>query len=189
MREISRLVAVLASICLVSALTLAAVHDLTEEPIAHQRRLMMLRSLKAVLPPFDNQPDQDLLKVGAGEEEVVFYQARKGEELVGTALVTISKTGYGGEIEVMTGMDPEGTIRGIKILRHLETPGLGNKIEDPDFTGQFGGRNLDDTRWSVKKDGGDIDQITGATISPRAVVQAVEEALVLFRDHYPEGES
>ena len=79
--------------------------------------------------------------------------------------------------------DAEGTVSGIEILTHAETPGLGDKIVEPWFKDLFAGKNLDNADWRVKKDGGEFDQITGATISPRAVVGAVRKGLEFYRDH------
>jgi electron transport complex protein RnfG len=74
-------------------------------------------------------------------------------------------------------------INGIEILSHLETPGLGAKIREAKFKDRFENRNLSNTAWAVKKDGGDIDGITGATISSRAVIKRVKEGLEFYRDH------
>ncbi len=82
----------------------------------------------------------------------------------------------------MMGVLPDGSLGGIEILNHAETPGLGSLIIEDSFKDQFKGRSLDNTNFKVKKDGGDIDQITGATISPRAVSEAVEKGLIWFRD-------
>jgi electron transport complex protein RnfG len=95
----------------------------------------------------------------------------------------VAPDGYSGNIEVMVGVDPEGTVHGLEILSHAETPGLGDKIEARWFKEQFAGKNLDNADWRVKKDGGAFDQITGATISPRAVVNAVRGGLEFFREH------
>jgi electron transport complex protein RnfG len=83
----------------------------------------------------------------------------------------------------MMGVFPDGKLGGIEILSHAETPGLGNLIEKEEWKGIFRGRSLEDTNFKVKKDGGDIDQLTGATISPRAVSGAVEKGLIWFRDN------
>jgi len=72
---------------------------------------------------------------------------------------------------------------GLEILNHAETPGLGDKITHDEFKGQFKGKTLESSDWRVKKDGGDFDQITGATISPRAVVKAVHQGLQFYREH------
>jgi electron transport complex protein RnfG len=192
MKEISKLMLVLTGICFVAALALAKVYDFTKEPIAYQKRLEVLRAIQAVLPDVDNEPDQDVVRLRLpleGEEEpmeVTFFRGRHQGTLSGVAFVVKSREGYGGTIEIMLGVDPEGTILGIEILGHLETPGLGAKIEDKPFKQRFANRSLENTKWAVRKDGGDIDQITGATISPRAVVKAVHEGLVIYQKNKAE---
>ena len=187
MREIGRLVVVLTAICFVAAFALSQVFELTKEPIAYQKRLEVLRAIRAVLPDIDNEPDQDVVRIQVDSteqdesDEVAFYRGRLNGELTGVAFVVDSREGYGGTIEIMLGVDPQGTILGIEILSHLETPGLGSKITGESFTQQFAGRSLENTKWSVSKDGGDIDQITGATISPRAVVKAIHEGLEIYK--------
>jgi electron transport complex protein RnfG len=84
---------------------------------------------------------------------------------------------------MMVGVDAGGTVVGLEILTHAETPGLGDKITHDEFKGQFKGKKLEGSDWRVKKDGGDFDQITGATISPRAVVKAVHQGLQFYREH------
>jgi electron transport complex protein RnfG len=99
--------------------------------------------------------------------------------------------GYGGFIYIMMGIDLEGRISGVKILEHEETPGLGAKIEEPSFRGQFKGKSLENSvlvngNLAVKKDGGDLDALTGATISPRGVAQAASAGLKIFARHRQE---
>jgi len=191
MKDILRLIIVLTCLCIVSAIALAKIYDLTKGPIAHQKRLEVLRAIKTVLPPYDNEPDRDMVKLSMGidkkgeEIQGVFYRGRKGGRLVGVAFKVISPEGYGGNIEVMVGLLPNGTIHGVEVLSHLETPGLGAKISEVKFKDRFKKRNLSNTTWAVKKDAGDIDGITGATISSRAVIKAVKEGLEFYRDHEP----
>jgi len=191
MKDILRLIIVLTCLCIVSAIALAKIYDLTKGPIAHQKRLEVLRAIKTVLPPYDNEPDRDMVKLSMGidkkgeEIQGVFYRGRKGGRLVGVAFKVISPEGYGGNIEVMVGLLPNGTIHGVEVLSHLETPGLGAKISMVKFKDRFKKRNLSNTTWAVKKDAGDIDGITGATISSRAVIKAVKEGLEFYRDHEP----
>jgi len=169
---------------------LAKVYDATRDAIAEAKRQETLDAIKAVLPPFDNEPDKDVVTVSSGKDKkgneikTTFYLGEKNGNLVGIAFKTSTMEGYSGFIEVMVGVDAEGTISAIEILSHAETPGLGNKIVKPEFKDRFKGRNLSNTRWMVKKDGGDIDQITGATISPRAVTRAVKDGLELFTAHH-----
>jgi len=186
MKEILRLMLVLTSICFVSALALSQVYELTKEPIAYQKRLEVLRAIRLVLPEIDNEPDKDVVHLRSSDtadgepRDITFYRGRLNSDVVGIAFVVGSREGYGGNIDIMLGIDPQGGILGIEVLSHLETPGLGAKIVEKPFKQQFVGRSLENTRWGVRKDGGDIDQITGATVSPRAVVKAIERGLCVF---------
>jgi electron transport complex protein RnfG len=186
MKEILKLMLVLTSICFVAALALSQVYELTKEPIAYQKRLEVLRAIRVVLPEIDNEPDKDVVRLPSSEtargetQDRTFFRGRLKGDIVGVAFVVESREGYGGDIEIMVGLDPQGSILGIEVLSHLETPGLGAKIVEKPFKKQFAGRNLGNTKWAVQKDGGDIDQITGATVSPRAVVKAIERGLRLF---------
>jgi electron transport complex protein RnfG len=182
MGSTARLIIALTITCLVSALALAVIYGLTEEPIEEQKRLAIMRAVQEVLPPFDNDPAGETRQIaleddetGAEKELTVYLGTREGE-ISGVAFQTFGE-GYGGFIFVMVGIDLEGQISGVKILKHEETPGLGAKIEEPSFTGQFRGKSLDNSllvsgNLAVKKDGGDLDALTGATISPRGVDQA-----------------
>ena len=184
-----RLVLVLTLITAGAGLILSLVESVTREPIAEQRRLATLRALKAVLPPADNSPDEDTVQLLIGQDRRgrdmmrTFFRGRQEGELSGIAFEVVAPDGYSGNITVMVGVKPEGTVAGIEILNHNETPGLGDKIELPAFKGIFVGKSLENADWRVKKDGGEFDQITGATISPRAVVGAVRIGLEFFRDH------
>ncbi len=192
MNGILRLVLVLTLITAGAGLILSLVESVTREPIAEQRRLATLRALKAVLPPADNSPDEDTVELLIGQDRRgrdlmrTFFRGRQEGELSGIAFKVVAPDGYSGNITVMVGVNPEGTVAGIEILSHNETPGLGDKIERPAFKGIFVGKNLENADWRVKKDGGEFDQITGATISPRAVVGAVRNGLEFFRDHRAE---
>ena len=94
-----------------------------------------------------------------------------------------SPKGYGGTIRLLVGVNAAGTVQGLAVLEQKETPGLGAKIKDDGFRGQFKGLRIIDTRWKVRKDGGDVDEITAATISSRAVVEAVARGLDVYRRH------
>ena len=189
MKDIIRLALVLTIITAGAGLILSLVEAVTREPIAEQRRLETLRALQAVLPSFNNSPDQDTVALTVGEDrkgqpvERTFYRARQDGALVGIAFRVVSPQGYSGNIGTMVGVRPDGTVIGIEILNHAETPGLGNKIEEPWFKEQFESRTLDNIDWRVKKDGGDFEQITGATISARAVVTAVADGLRFYEGH------
>jgi electron transport complex protein RnfG len=192
MKEIARLALVLTVIAAGAGLVLSLVEALTREPIAEQRRLQTLKALKAVLPPIDNAPDQEAVTLVVGKDKKgrettrTFYRGRQEGALAGVAFKVVAPDGYSGNIEVMVGVAPDGTVSGVEILAHAETPGLGSKIAEPWFKGQFAGKSLTSADWRVKKDGGAFEQITGATISPRAVVGAVRGGLEFYAAHQAE---
>lgn len=192
MKDMSRLLITLTLIAAGAGLILSLVESVTREPIKEQRRLQMLKALSAVLPEFDNSPDSDIVNLENGVDkkgqpvQVRFYRARKDNQLVGTAFKVVAPDGYSGNIEVMVGVKPDQQVNAIEILAHAETPGLGSKIEEPRFKDQFKSKSLDNADWRVKKDGGQFDQITGATISPRAIVVAVRKGLEFYREHSTE---
>ena len=183
MKEIARLILVLLVICLVAALALSQVYSFTKGPIENALREERLRAIRTVLPTYDNEPDRDVVSVVTGVDdegvEIVtdYYVGRSGEDIIGIAFEASSSAGYSGDIDLMVGVDPDGVITGVEVISHTETPGLGSKITESRFLELFPGRDLGNTHWAVKKDGGDIDQITGATISPRAVVEAIYAGL------------
>jgi len=189
MNGLPRLVIALTVITIGAGLLLSVVESLTREPIAEQRRLETLRALQSVLPDFDNDPGADSVQLAYGQDKKgrelkrTFYRGRSGREISGIAFPVIAPDGYSGNIVIMVGVDPEGKVAGLEILSHAETPGLGDKIARDEFKGQFKGKTLDGVDWRVKKDGGEFDQITGATISPRAVVKAVHKGLQFYGEH------
>lgn len=188
-----RLVLILTVIALAAGLLLAATHAMTKGPIAQAERNDLLKSLKKVLPEYTNEPDKDTYPLKPETAETgtatgdkpawLFYIARKQEQIVGVAFVCASDEGYGGRIEVLVGVLPDNTIGGVEVLKHGETPGLGAKIRDESFRSQFAKLDITKTNWGVKKDGGDIDAITGATISSRAVVSAVKRGVAAYQEH------
>jgi electron transport complex protein RnfG len=192
MKDILRLAIVLTLITAGAGLILSLVESVTREPIAEQRRLETLRALQAVLPPIDNSPDSDTVELVTGKDKKgrevkrLFYRGRNEGKLSGVAFKVVAPDGYSGNIFIMVGVDAAGTVTGIEILNHAETPGLGDKIAHDVFKDQFKQKNLDNIDWRVKKDGGEFDQITGATISPRAVVKAVKGGLEFYRQHQQE---
>lgn len=187
MKDMSRLLITLTLIAAGAGLVLSLVESVTREPIKEQRRLQMLKALAAVLPEFDNSPDTDVVKLENGVDkkgnpvEVLFYRGRKDGEMVGTAFSVIAPDGYSGNINIMIGVRPDEKVNAIEILKHAETPGLGDKITFDSFKDLFKNKGLENVDWRVKKDGGDFDQFSGATISPRAVVGAVKKGLEFFR--------
>ncbi|MCB1889589.1 MAG: electron transport complex subunit RsxG [Rhodocyclaceae bacterium] len=154
-----------------------------EQAIAEDTR----RSLGEVLPQgsYDNDPGSDRLDARDGNVPVVVHIARKAGVPTAVVLETAAK-GYSGEIGLVVGIDREGRVTGVRITRHTETPGLGDKVEvaKSEWVHDFAGRDLSNpapAKWAVKKDGGVFDQFAGATITPRAVVGAVKRSLELYR--------
>jgi electron transport complex protein RnfG len=147
-------------------------------------------SLAQVLPEgfADNNLLTDTSEIDVGAEKpLLVYRARQGDAIKGVVFQVVGK-GYGGEIIILMALDKEGSVLGVRVLRHTETPGLGDKIEitKSDWVNSFIGKALNatnSTNWAVKKDGGDFDQFAGATITPRAVVKAVKGGLETFAQH------
>lgn len=175
---------------LLAAALLTLGHGLTREPIAERRAEDLKASLSQVLPPAIHDNDllaQPLSLTTDDGEPLTVYRALQGLQVTGVAYRATGQ-GYAGPIELILGLDPQGRILGVRVLSHTETPGLGDKIElaRDDWILAFDGRRLGDPPpegWAVTKDGGDFDQFTGATITPRAVVNAVREALGFFAEH------
>ena len=188
MRELFNLTVVLTIICSLAATALALVYNITKDPIAYQQRLKKLKAIKAVQPNYDNEPDQDFVDLKTDESAegngvlTRFYITKKEGTPTGVVFM-VSAVGYGGTIDLMVGLSPEGTITGVQVLKHTETPGLGAKITEEKFLKQFSSRNIGDTNLALKKEGGDIDQISGASISSQAVVKAINGGLTLFSDN------
>lgn len=182
----------LGGFCLVAAAALAWGQRLTAPAIAAAARADLAASFDQVVPATlrDNDMTADTVTVPGGAAPTVVYRARKGGEVSAVAYRVIGQ-GYGGEIELVIGLDRMGEILGVRVIRHAETPGLGDRIDarKSDWIAAFTGRsraNTPESQWAVKKDGGSFDQFSGATITPRAVVKAVKAGLDLFDAHRAE---
>lgn len=177
------MVIVLTLIATIAALILSVVYAGTKDRIAEAYRQDFLRGLKVVLPGFDNEPDMEYREI----EDRKIYIGKKGDEVFGYAVRSVSPKGYSGNIAILVGVDTEGKILGVEILQHAETPGLGNRIEDKAWKDTFVGLDKD-SNIAVRKDGGNIDDFSGATISPRAVCEAVYTGLAFLNRHAVGGE-
>ncbi|MGE4319117.1 MAG: RnfABCDGE type electron transport complex subunit G [Deferribacterales bacterium] len=171
------MVIVLTLISALSAFILAGVNELTDAKIKEAYRKDFLKGLTEVLPGFDNEPDREVKEYNGNK----IYIGRKNGEIIGYAVQSRSAKGYAGDIVVLVGVDTKGKILGIEIIKHAETPGLGNKIENPEWKDSFKNKDVR-SNIHVKKDGGEIDSFSGATISPRAVCEAVRDALKLMNE-------
>lgn len=170
----------------------AFVHSTTDERIAANERQALLAQLNAIVPAdqYDNDLATDTLTLDAsalGQQPVTVYRARRDGEPV-AAIFNLTAAGYAGPIDMLVGIQTSGELAGVRVVSHTETPGLGDLIEAEraDWILQFEGLSLGNPpaeQWGVKRDGGEFDQFTGATITPRAVVGAIKRALLYFRDH------
>ena len=162
----------------ISATSLGFMYELTKEPKAAAEKLKQNFAIMAVLPQFDNNPSDESYEIDSfdGGEQLICYPATKNNELVGIAVKTWTMKGFSGLIRLMVGFDTSGNIINISVLEHQETPGLGTKMADAGFKDQYNKKNPGTNNLKVKKDGGEIDGITAATISSRAFSDAVERA-------------
>jgi electron transport complex protein RnfG len=179
----------LAVVAVIGTALLSGVHELTAERIAEEERRVVLEQLDQVLPAsrYDNAMLTDRITVRdaaffPGGQAVTVYRARRGGEPSALILRHRAVNGYSGDIHLLTGIDIDGRITGVRVTGHGETPGLGDgiEVEKSDWIRAFDGRALGDPEedgWRVRRDGGVFDQFTGATITPRAVVGAVHAAL------------
>ncbi len=167
------MVLVLTAISLTSALALGFTYTQTK-PIADEVRARKLaEAIEAVVPEFDELGDSFKVE---GFDRLELYHAKKGGEIVGTAVKSVSDKGFSGDVWVMVGFDAQGNVYNTEILEHRETPGLGTKMAMPSFKDQVKGKNPSQFKVAVVKDGGEVDAITAATISSRAFCDAVQVA-------------
>lgn len=189
MVNIGKLIRVLTTICLVASAALAFVYNSTKDRIAEEIRKETLKAVRQVLPPHDNEPDKNTKILLLGKDKrgrdviMTFYKGEKESDVVGYAFDVKGK-GFGGTMRLMVGVDNNNRINGVKVLNHVETPGLGAKMEEEWFTDQFKGYS-DPGKLKIKKDGGELDQITGASITARAAAEAIANGLKIFQKEYP----
>jgi len=172
---------------------LSFTHEVTIDKIAQNERNELLYSLHNIIPSnlYDNDIFNDTIRVTDPEllgssEAIEVYLARKKDKPVAAVFSSIAPNGYNGAIRLLIGIDLEGTLTGVRVIKHSETPGLGDAIEEQrsDWILGFTGKSLQqptENHWKVKKDGGYYDQFTGATITPRAIVKAVRNTLLYFK--------
>jgi electron transport complex protein RnfG len=181
---------ILGSFAVAGVGVVAVTHAMTDTRIAENQRQAMLSKLKAIVPAdrVKNDPLADVIQVqdqallGAPVTDV--YRVRDGDAPVALVLRPIVPDGYAGPIKLLVSVLADGRLGGVRVIDHHETPGLGDKIDenkDDWIVAQFNGKSLGDPvpeKWQVKRDGGDFDQFTGATITPRSVVKAVKNTLL-----------
>ncbi len=165
-------------ITLVAGFSLGFVNNLTIAPIARAKLERKINALKLVLPTFDNNPIRDkvLIKSEKAKDSIEIYPAYLNNELVGTAVTGSSEKGFSGLVKLMVGFKPNGEIENIAVLDQKETPGLGTKMKDEKYIQQYRNKDPATFNLSVVKDGGEVDALTGATISSRAFSESVQMA-------------
>jgi Na+-translocating ferredoxin:NAD+ oxidoreductase subunit G len=195
--NISRNALLLALLALCATTLIALTHHFTQDAIARQiSQAKEKKALLQIIPGVrhDNALLEDAIAVGpqsAGlglRDQKSIYVARQRSQVVAVIIPVVAPDGYAGSIDLMVGVNRDGTIAGVRAVSHKETPGLGDRIEiaKSDWMRGFDGRSLANPTlagWAVARDGGAFDQLTGATITPRAVVAAVRRALQFANDN------
>lgn len=189
LKEIVGAASKLALFALLGAIVLGVTYTLTKKRIEQNEQEAVQRNLQAVLvaESYNNSPYADRTRVApspllGSDEPVTVYRARLNGKPAAAVFRTTAPNGYSGAIKLLVGVYANGNIAGVRVVAHKETPGLGDGIDErkSDWILAFNGQSLaalGDKGWAVKKDGGEFDQFTGATITPRAVVQAVRNTL------------
>ncbi|MCG6200822.1 electron transport complex subunit RsxG [Psychromonas antarctica] len=179
----------MAGVTLIVCSLLLLTNNLTEQPIADRQREDLTKLLNQVLPSsaYDNQPLDKKYQIEIEGQTLSFYRATLKEKVSAIVLFTDS-AGYSGKISLLVAITAKGELSGVRVLSHTETPGLGDKIEvaKSNWILNFKGLSLkhpDSTGWAVKKDGGQFDAFTGATITPRAVVKCIHSTLQQFKNN------
>lgn len=193
-RYMGRNGAILGVFALVCTALIALTFYATKDTIYLAKQEQLLAVLNELVPPtaHDNPMHADCLIVDAdpmlGEQAQRVFRARSNGEAVALIIETTATDGYSGDIDIVVAIDTQQTVLGARVIEHKETPGLGDKIDlrVSDWILSFTGVSYseqNDKRWQVKKDGGQFDQFTGATITPRAVVQAIKNTVVYATKH------
>lgn len=182
---------ILALFAIACTLVVGIVNGLTKERIKKQEQRQLIKTLSSIIDSkrFDNDIANDCIlikpdELASGQLQKA-YIARKSDKLIAVAITNTAPEGYNGNINFIVAINADNSISGVRVLKHQETPGLGDKIEvrKSDWIHFFTGKSLsndNDNRWAVKKDGGMFDQFTGATITPRALVNGVKDTLSYF---------
>ena len=178
--SLKNMVLVLSSITFISAACVGAVNMITQKPIAEAKEAAVREALSQVLPEFDATEKSDQEADGL---VIIVHKATKGEEVVGYAIESATKSGFSGLVRLMVGFDTKGTILNVNVLQQAETPGLGAKMteEGNPLLASVKGKEASKINFTVKKDGGDVDALTAATISSRAYAEAVARAYAVFK--------
>lgn len=191
--RIIRVAAILTLFAILGSGLVTFTYQITASHIAANERATLLRTLNALITQdqYDNDLFNDFIWVQNEDllgtnQPVTLYRVRQAGQPVAVLLTPVAPDGYNGAIRLLVGINYNGTLLGVRVISHQETPGLGDYIETrrSNWILDFKGRSLtnpNESGWRVKRDGGVFDQVTGATITPRAVVKAVHQALLFYQ--------
>ena len=194
-RGILRSGTTLAAIAALCTALVAFTYELTDERIAANEQAWLEQNLLPALSglPHDGKLGDSRVTIPAphdlpGSEDALVYRVYAGGEPRAALFAVSAREGYAGPIRLLVGVDMDGGLTGIHVLEHRETPGLGDLVETSktDWSRQFQGRYIGDpvaAGWAIRRDGGTFDQLTGASVTPRAIVKAVYETLEYFAEH------
>ena len=187
--------ALIAAIC---TSLVATTYHFTADRIAANDKALLEQSLHPALSDlfYDSGVSESRLILSPphglpGSNAALIYRVYADNEPVAALFVVTARDGFSGSIRILLGVDIDGLVTGVRILQHRETPGLGDKIESSrsDWVHQFPGRSMGDpvvTEWAIRRDGGQFDQLTGASVTPRAVIKAMRDTLIYFDAHKDE---
>jgi len=186
---------VLALFAIIGTFFVSYTYDHTIDKINENKRLALLKAFHVLIPPtaHDNDIFADIVQkknknLLGSKKPVNIYRARKNNQPIGVIINSVAPDGYNGRIELLVAINYNGTLAGVRVVQHLETPGLGDAIEEKrsDWITKFKQLSLNNPEkkgWAVKRDGGQFDQFTGATITPRAIVKAVYKTLLFYKEN------
>lgn len=186
------ILAIFAAVCVG---LIAVTYFITRDTIASEMKAALARTLDQLVPAsaYDNDVHHDCTLIPAGSElgnqsPLEVYRMRKQQQPVAVVMETVAPNGYNGKINLVVGIYDDATLAGVRATNHNETPGLGDKVDvkKSNWILGFEGLSLNNPaieQWQVKKDGGVFDAFTGATITPRAVVEQVAKTLQYFEQH------
>ncbi|MET1253840.1 electron transport complex subunit RsxG [Aliikangiella maris] len=186
---------ILALFALVSTGLIAITYQITKDKIAQEIKAALARRLNEIVPAneYDNDAYHDCTIIMNGSllgqtEPVPLYRMRNNTQNYAVFTTAIAPEGYSGRIHLAIGIYQNGQVAGVRVTEHSETPGLGDRIEieKSDWIMQYSGKSLqqpEPEKWRVKKDGGEFDALTGATITPRAITKAVYNALLFYQEN------
>lgn len=169
-------------ITIIAGVSLGFINDITKGPKAKAKLERKVNALKQVLAEFNNNPVEEvlMLKSDKAKDSIEVYAGTMDNNPIGTAIIGSSEKGYSGLVKIMVGFNPDESIKNIVVLEQKETPGLGTKMKGDKFLRQFRGKKPSEFNVMPKKDGGDVDALTGATITTRAFGEAVQLAHEVF---------